>query len=79
MDRSNHTMACLFAQLGMSSSAKDIENFVNLHRGIPAGTPLDQAPMWNKSQANFLHDAITEDSDWSDVVDGLDSLLRQSF
>ncbi|GHE79042.1 DUF2789 family protein [Thalassotalea profundi] len=76
MDRSKHTMACLFAQLGISSQPEDIEKFVNLHRGIPSSTPLYKADIWNKSQANFLQEAITEDSDWSDVVDSLDIRLR---
>ena len=76
MDRSNHTMSCLFDQLGMSSKSEDIETFVNLHRGIPSCTPLYKADIWNKSQANFLQKAITEDSDWSEVVDSLDIRLR---
>ncbi|XQW83718.1 DUF2789 domain-containing protein [Thalassotalea piscium] len=76
MDRTKHTMSCLFAQLGMSNNESDIEAFIKLHRGIPASTALYEANFWNKSQASFLQEAIQEDSDWAEIVDTLDSQLR---
>ncbi|GAA5133674.1 DUF2789 domain-containing protein [Thalassotalea piscium] len=76
MDRSVHTMSCLFAQLGKTNNAKDIEAFIKSHKGLPASTPLHQANFWNESQARFLKEAIYEDSDWAEIVDSLDTQLR---
>ena len=76
MDRSNHTLACLFAQLGLANNNDDIESFINKHAGIPQQTSIAQASLWNKAQAQFLKDALEQDSDWSEIVDMLDSLLR---
>ncbi|WP_286262450.1 DUF2789 domain-containing protein [Thalassotalea atypica] len=76
MDRSNHTLPCLFAQLGLENSDKNIEEFLNLHRGIPSHTTLAKAHFWSDAQASFLSDAISEDSDWAEIVDTLDTMLR---
>ena len=76
MDRSNHTLPCLFAQLGLENSDTEVERFLNQHRGIPSHTPLAQAHFWNGAQASFLSDAISEDSDWAEIVDTLDTMLR---
>ena len=77
MDRSSHTLACLFDQLGLDSSQEGMQMFISMHRGLPAHITLAQADCWNKSQANFLQEAVNEDSDWSEVVDSLNSLLRK--
>ena len=76
MDRSNHSLACLFSQLGMNNSAQDISDFITSNKGIPADTPLSNAKIWSSSQSLFLSEAITEDADWAEVVDNLDALLR---
>ena len=76
MDLSDHDLASLFAQLGISNSSKDIEDFVRTNRGIASDLKLHQAPFWNESQSSFLCEAIAEDSDWSEIVDTLDTLLR---
>lgn len=76
MDRSAHNMATLFSQLGINNSPSAIENFIKDHRGLPADISLYEATFWNSSQAEFLQEAIAQDSDWSEVVDSLDSLLR---
>jgi hypothetical protein len=38
--------------------------------------PLPQADFWSASQASFLREAVADDSDWCEVVDELDRLLR---
>ncbi|MCZ6828231.1 MAG: DUF2789 family protein [Gammaproteobacteria bacterium] len=38
--------------------------------------PLDHAAFWNTGQAQFIREALEQDSDWSEVVDQLDALLR---
>lgn len=76
MDRSNHTLPCLFAQLGLKNNELDINNFISKHKGIPSEIILSNAEFWSSSQASFLSQAIVDDSDWSEVVDSLDNLLR---
>lgn len=76
MDRSNHDMAGLFAQLGISNSKEEIESFIEANRGIPVNQALADADFWSNGQAQFLQEAIQLDSDWSEVVDSLDALLR---
>ncbi|WDE10450.1 DUF2789 domain-containing protein [Thalassomonas haliotis] len=76
MDRSNHTLACLFAQLGLDNKDTYINDFINKNKGIPADVHLANAAIWNPAQADFLTQAILEDSDWAEVVDSLDNLLR---
>ncbi|WP_077286434.1 DUF2789 family protein [Cognaticolwellia aestuarii] len=76
MDRSNHDIASLFAQLGIKNSDEDIEFFIADHRGIPENQALADAEFWSRAQAQFLQEAIQLDSDWSEVVDTLDALLR---
>ncbi len=76
MDRSNHNMAGLFAQLGLKNSDDEIEDFIATHRGIAQNQALADADFWSAGQAQFLQEAIQLDSDWSEVVDSLDALLR---
>lgn len=76
MDRSSHTLSCLFAQLGLENSDTAIEKFIKDHKGLPARISLSEADIWNVSQASFLREAIEQDSDWSEVVDSLDARLR---
>ncbi len=76
MDTSSHTMQILFQQLGLSSSEIAIENFIhNNHLGDDS-FPLDHAAFWNAGQAQFIREALDQDSDWSEIVDQLDALLR---
>ncbi len=76
MDRSSHTLPCLFSQLGLDNTRQGIENFLINHRGIADDVPLAKATFWTASQANFLTEAIAEDSDWAEIVDSLDAQLR---
>ncbi|MEW6996493.1 DUF2789 family protein [Colwelliaceae bacterium BS250] len=76
MDLSRHDIAGLFAQLGLNNDSEGIKEFIAAHKGLKQEIKLQDATMWTKSQANFLSDALALDSDWSEVVDVLDSMLR---
>ncbi len=74
METLPHNLTNLFLQLGLPSSAPDIDAFVAHHR-LTAGVSLCKAPFWSPAQAQFLTQAIREDSDWSEAVDQLAVLL----
>ncbi|MGB2738967.1 MAG: DUF2789 family protein [Cognaticolwellia sp.] len=76
MDRSTHNMANLFAQLGLKNSNEDIEFFIAANRGLQKEQALADAEFWSNGQKQFLQEAIQLDSDWSEIVDSLDALLR---
>ena len=75
MDTSSHTIQTLFDQLGLPSSEAAIQSFIkNNHLG--RDIPLERAAFWSAGQAQFIHEALEEDSDWAEVVDQLDAQLR---
>ena len=75
MDTSAHTLEALFQQLGLSNTSESIEAFLG-NNHLPREIPLERAAFWSVSQAQFLHEAIEQDSDWAEVVDQLDAQLR---
>jgi hypothetical protein len=77
MDRSNHNIPTLFAQLGLDNTRSGIYHFVKLHKIADNRTRLSQAEFWSPSQASFIEDALAEDGDWSEVIDQLDAMLRK--
>lgn len=77
MDRSNHDMNTLFAQLGLPNSDQDIEKFIAQHQIEGARIELQSAPFWNASQAEFIREALQADSDWAERVDELNNRLHQ--
>lgn len=76
MDTSTHTLSALFEQLGLASDHRAIEQFIHTHQLFSAEIPLHKASFWSASQAEFLRDAISSDSDWAEVVDELNSRLH---
>lgn len=76
MNTDSLTMNTLFEQLGLESSDEAIEKFLNRYSHIPQNLPLHEVSIWNRSQAAFLRQAIAEDSEWSYLVDHLDTMLR---
>jgi hypothetical protein len=74
MDTSEHSLSSLFKQLGLPTGKADIETFLREHR-LAEGQALPKAPFWNKAQAQFLSEALANDSDWAEVVDELAVLL----
>jgi hypothetical protein len=75
MDTSSHTMQALFAQLGLPNNDIAMDNFMQ-NNHLPAEIPLERAAFWSAGQAQFIHEAITLDADWAEVVDHLDAQLR---
>lgn len=76
MDLSLHNLEGLFSQLGLDSTEQGINDFISTHKGLNANTRLADANFWNQSQSTFLSDEIGLDSDWCEVVDVLNTLLR---
>ncbi|MBS1189245.1 MAG: hypothetical protein H6R10_1037 [Rhodocyclaceae bacterium] len=66
----------LFAQLGLPSGPADIERFIATHSPLPESLKLDEAPFWSPSQAAFLREEILEDSEWAELIEGLNVRLR---
>jgi hypothetical protein len=71
-----HSFSELFAQLGLDSDADAIESFLSEHSPLHENTELADAPFWNDSQAQFLREALSSDSDWAEIVDALNLALR---
>ncbi|MBE2295350.1 MAG: DUF2789 domain-containing protein [Phycisphaerales bacterium] len=76
MDIAAHNLSTLFEQLGLPADANSVDAFIHKHRPLDPKIPLHQATWWAPDQAEFLVQAIEEDSDWSEEVDELDALLR---
>jgi hypothetical protein len=71
-----YTLSDLFAKLGLPNSPEAIEAFIEKHRPLPQAEPLAGASFWTAEQAAFLREARQESSDWAEVVDELNCLLR---
>ena len=76
MDATNHPLQELFAQLGLPNDATAIESFVKKNQ-LPAEISLENAPFWNVGQAQFIREPLSEDADWAEVVDHLNTMLRR--
>ena len=70
MDTTPHTLANLFKQLGLPENRSDIDAILGSHR-LADGQKLPDAPFWNAAQAQFLREALQQDSDWAEDVDEL--------
>ena len=77
MESQTHTLANLFAQLGQPGEQAANQAIIQRPAPLPPARQLAGAPVWTPSQAAFLKADISEDSDWSAVVDGLYVLLRR--
>jgi len=76
MDRSNHfTLTSLFDQLGLASDAASIKQFIQQNTLKPE-EHIQDAAFWSDSQKSFLSEALTDDSDWTEIVDILDAELH---
>ncbi len=76
MESQIHTLANLFAQLGLPNEPDAMEAFIATHAPLPDAVPLAEAAFWTPAQAAFLKAEIAEDADWSAVVDSLNLQLR---
>ncbi|MES2673160.1 MAG: DUF2789 domain-containing protein [Pseudomonadota bacterium] len=71
-----YTLKDLFAKLGLPNSPSDIDAFIKRHHPLPQAEPLANASFWTPEQAAFLREARQPYSDWEEVVDELNCLLR---
>lgn len=76
MERTVHDMSNLFAQLGEPSDEGAIKAFIEAHAPLPGEVRLHEAGFWSDAQARFLSEAISQDSDWAQVADALNSELH---
>lgn len=76
LDTSIYSLSGLFAQLGLPNSPGEIQQFITTHKPLPQAEPLANASFWTPSQASFLREALINDSDWAEIVDELNVLLR---
>ncbi len=75
MDSPFHSFENLFLQLGLSTSPEAIERFIREHKLSP-DTALADASFWSATQAAFIRESLSEDSDWAEVVDQLNAQLH---
>ncbi len=75
MDTNLHNLTNLFAQLGLDNSTEGIDNFIKDHQ-INNSELLMKAPFWSTGQASFIKESLEQDSDWTEVIDQLDTMLR---
>lgn len=77
MDTSEHNLKALFEQLGLPSSERDTTLFLKEHSPLDPELKLVEAPFWNPGQRSFLIEALADDSDWTELVEHLDAVLRR--
>ncbi len=76
MESQTHSIANLFAQLGLPNDTAAIDSFIDTHAPMAHDLQLVDAPFWTPAQANFLKTGLDGDADWSSVIDTLDARLR---
>lgn len=72
-----HRFTELFDQLGLPSDPFSIAAFLREKAPLASGTPLEEAPFWTPVQAELLRQLLSEDADWSEVIDRLSLALRE--
>ena len=77
MEASFHSLENLFMQLGLDNDEAAIQHFIQVNK-LAASQKLEEAAFWSSSQADFIREALSEDSDWAEVVDQLNALLHES-
>lgn len=77
MESTTHSIANLFAQLGLPSDKDAIDAFIRAHAPLAHDVQLVDAGFWSPAQAAFLKDELADDADWSTVIDTLDVQLRE--
>jgi len=76
MERPNHDLSNLFAQLGEPNDEAAITRFIESHRPLAEHVQLHEAPFWTPTQACFLREALLQDADWAEVADALNAELH---
>ncbi|MDE1547567.1 DUF2789 family protein [Dechloromonas agitata] len=78
MEQHAHSMDDLFNQLGQSQDSEGILKFIQANQPLAGDVRLHNAAFWSPSQAAFLQQAISDDADWAEVVEALNSALHAS-
>ena len=74
---SYHTkMRDLFAQLGLPSDQKSIENFIEKHSGLARSIHIEDATFWTEHQAGFIRSALVEDAEWAELIDQVKCIVE---
>ncbi len=76
MDTTPVDLGHLFEQLGLDNTEQAINEFIASHQ-LAAADTIWQASLWSPAQATFLKEALEADSNWSELVDLLDTQLRK--
>lgn len=66
----DYTINDLFAQLGLESSDKAIDAFVEQHQ-LAKGEELIKSKVWSDSQRMFLQEEWNKDAAWVEIIDDL--------
>lgn len=76
MNFTNPTLNNLFAQLGLAADEDSIDEFIEAHKGLRSEIHIEKAEFWTRAQANFIMNALTEDAEWAELTDQLNTRLR---
>jgi hypothetical protein len=76
MNRVQHSILDLFAQLGLDNDPQSIERFVTNHRPLPNEVALYRASLWTPAQRAFLKEEIIGDGEWALAIDELNQRLH---
>ena len=77
MESPVHSLPSLFKQIGLPDDPASFEKFVAVHSPLKPELHLADAFFWTPGQKAFLREEILDDSDWAEVVDELNLLLRE--
>jgi hypothetical protein len=76
VNSTNPTLNNLFEQLGLAADEAAINEFIETHKGLSDELHIENAEFWTQAQASFIKNALTEDAEWTELIDQLDSRLR---
>jgi hypothetical protein len=76
VNSTNPTLNNLFEQLGLAADETAIDEFIETHKGLSDELHIENAEFWTRAQASFIKNALTEDAEWTELIDQLDSRLR---
>lgn len=77
METNFHSLKSLFEQLGLPAERDAIAKFIAMHAPLHPSVVLAEASFWEVSQQNFLRDELLKDADWAEIIDLLNSQLRE--
>ncbi len=76
MEATFHSLENLFLQLGLDNDPAAIDAFIRENK-LKQDEALVDAPFWTTSQAAFIEECLSDDSDWAEVADQLNVLLHE--